>query len=165
MTVLLVDNDINLSNNDRLLTKASAITSLEKPSEVAAGNNHAPLFLNKVPCGFPSPADDFSEDSLNLNEYLIKHPKATFFARAEGHSMRDVGIADNDLLVVDRAMTPRQDAIVIIAVNGELMCKQLDLRNRQLLSANSAYAPIAITDDLDTLIEGTVIWVIKNMTR
>ncbi|WP_370980076.1 LexA family protein [Agaribacterium sp. ZY112] len=120
------------------------------------------LYSSKVPCGFPSPADDFSEETLNLSEYLIKHPASTFFARAEGESMHGAGINDGDLLVVDRAQPYVQGAIAIVSVCGELTCKQLDLKQQRLLAANSSFPPIPITEDLDTIIEGIVIWVIKN---
>ncbi len=122
-----------------------------------------PLFTDQVPAGFPSPADDYIENSLDLNDYLINHPSSTYFARAAGDSMLERGILDKALLVVDRAVEPRQGQVVIAAVNGELTCKILDIKNRQLLAANPAYAPIPINEDSDLLIEGVVIHAINSL--
>ena len=116
-----------------------------------------PLFLDKVPAGFPSPADDYMEKSLDLNEHLIKHPAATFYCRVSGDSMVGIGIHDGDLLIVDRALEPHQGDVVLAALNGELTCKLLDIRHKQLLSSNKHYPPIPIADHSDLVIEGVVI--------
>lgn len=115
-----------------------------------------PLFSAPVAAGFPSPADDYVEKHLDLNEYLVKKPAATYFARASGHSMKRLGIFDQDLLIVDRSLPPQQGQIVVVAVDGELVCKVLDLQGSRLLSAHPDYPPIPITEDMDTLIEGVV---------
>ncbi|MCZ7649295.1 MAG: translesion error-prone DNA polymerase V autoproteolytic subunit [Planctomycetota bacterium] len=81
--------------------------------------------LARVPAGFPSPADDHLEAPLDLNEHLIKHPAATFIVRASGDSMRDAGIHDGDLLIVDRSLSPRNGSIVVACVDGELTVKRL----------------------------------------
>ena len=114
------------------------------------------LYSDSVAAGFPSPADDYKEDALSLDEHLITHPAATYLAKASGDSMQGVGIFDQDLLIVDRSLTPRSGSVVVAAVDGELCCKQLDLVGRQLLSANVNYPPIAISDEQDLLIEGVV---------
>ena len=75
-----------------------------------------PSYAAKIPAGFPSPADDYMDKGLDLNEHLIKHPAATFFCRVSGESMRDVGIFDGDLLIVDRAIKPMQGNIVLAAI-------------------------------------------------
>jgi DNA polymerase V len=80
-----------------------------------------PLFSGKVSAGFPSPADDYIEKTLDLNELLIQKPAATFFVRAEGESMLGAGIHPNDILVVDRSIEPVPGKIVICALNGELV--------------------------------------------
>lgn len=115
-----------------------------------------PLYSFGVAAGFPSPADDYVERSLDLNEYLIKKPAATYFARAQGNSMVKLGIFDQDLLVVDRSATPQHGQVVVVALNGELVCKVLDLHRGRLLSANPDYPPIQITAEMDTLCEGVV---------
>ena len=84
-----------------------------------------PLFGSQVPAGFPSPADDHIEGKLDLNEHLIRRPAATFFVRAAGESMRDAGIFDGDLLVVDRGVSPQADDIVIAILHGDLTVKRL----------------------------------------
>ena len=115
-----------------------------------------PLFGSKVPAGFPSPADDHLDKTLDLNEHLIKHPAATFFCRVSGDSMQGVGIFDGDLLIVDRAITPAHGDIVLAALDGELTCKVLDKNGKRLLSSNRAYDPIPIPNDSVLIIEGVV---------
>ena len=129
-----------------------------KPIEGAQAPSRQPIpaFSSGVSAGFPSPADDYIESTIDLNEHLIKRPAATFFARANGDSLMEIGIKDGDLLIIDRSVTPSQNDVVVVALNGDMTCKILDLRNKQLLAANRGYQPIAINDDLDVLIEGVV---------
>ena len=84
-----------------------------------------PLFTSTVPAGFPSPADDHIEGKLDLNEHLVRRPAATFFVRASGESMRDAGIFDGDLLIIDRGVTPQPEDIVIAILQGDLAVKRL----------------------------------------
>ena len=121
-----------------------------------------PLFASRVPAGFPSPADDYIDQKLDLNTHLIEHPAATFFTRVSGHSMRDAGIHDGDLLVVDRALEPQDGRIVIAAVNGELTVKRLRIRKGQvwLMPEHPDYKPLLITEGLDCVIWGVVTRVI-----
>ena len=116
-----------------------------------------PLYASRVSAGFPNPADDYLEGTLDLNEHLIHHPSATFFARAEGNSMRERGIFSGDLLIVDRSLKPSNGQVVIASVYGELTCKILDIQQRRLVAANRQYPPIPITDDCDFSIEGVVV--------
>lgn len=117
-----------------------------------------PLFNSKVTAGFPSPCDDFIQKTLDLNELLIQKPAATFFVRAQGESMLDVGIHPNDILVVDRSIEPVSGKIVICALNGELTVKRLERENDgwKLKAENPAYADIAIHEELDMVIWGVV---------
>lgn len=121
-----------------------------------------PLYSNKVSAGFPSPADDYIECKLDLNEYVIQHPAATFFVRASGDSMKDAGIHSGDMLVVDRSLEATHGKIVIAAINGELTVKRLSQRagKIQLLPANANYPPIDITEEQDFIIWGVVTHVI-----
>lgn len=121
-----------------------------------------PLYLTRVPAGFPSPADDYLDRRLDLNEYLITHPAATFYCRVSGHSMKDVGIFDGDLLIVDRAVQPVNGSVVVANIEGELTCKILDTTKKQLLSANPDYPPYYIGDDTELYIEGVVIHSIRS---
>ena len=121
-----------------------------------------PLFTGKVAAGFPSPADDYIEKTLDLNELLVQKPAATFFVRAEGESMLGAGIHPDDILVVDRSIEPAPGKIVICALNGELTVKRLSSRDGRLILAaeNSAYPDIDIHDDIDMVIWGVVTSVI-----
>jgi len=112
-----------------------------------------PLFSSKVAAGFPSPADDYVEKTLDLNELLVQKPAATFFVRAQGESMLGAGIHPNDILVVDRSIEPVPGKIVICALNGELTVKRLERNNEQwqLKAENPAYPDIAIHEDNDVL--------------
>lgn len=122
-----------------------------------------PFFSASVAAGFPSPADDYIEAGLDLNEYLVKHPSSTFLARASGDSMTRAGILDGALLVVDKSLTPKNGSVVIAAVNGELTCKILDVEHRLLRAANPSYPSISLGDDTDLLIEGVVVHAINPM--
>jgi DNA polymerase V len=122
-----------------------------------------PVFSSSVPAGFPSPADDYIEAGLDLNEYLVKHPSATYLARASGDSMTKAGILDGALLVVDKSITPKTGHIVIAAINGELTCKILDIEHRLLRAANPSYPSVTLNEDLDLLIEGVVVHAINPM--
>ena len=124
-----------------------------------------PLFGHAVQAGFPSAADDFLEARLDLNEYLICHPSATYLAKAQGHSMTGRGIYDGDTLIVDRHIEPSHGDIVIAALDGELTCKILDKRQRMLVAANPAMSPIPIGDDSELIIEGVVIHSIRHHVR
>lgn len=124
-----------------------------------------PLYGCKVRAGFPSPADDYIESHLDLNSHLIQHPSATFFVRASGDSMIKAGIADGDLLIVDRSIEPCHGRIVIAAVNGELTVKRLYKKGGQtkLMPENDYYEPIAITEELELVIWGVVMHNIRSV--
>jgi DNA polymerase V len=115
-----------------------------------------PLYGHSVRAGFPSPADDYIEQSLDLTEHVIKHPAATYFVRAQGDSMVRAGIHNGDLLIVDRALAPVHGDIVVAALDGELTCKILDLRLKRLLSGNDLFPPIDLGADAELIIEGVV---------
>ena len=124
-----------------------------------------PLFGSKVSAGFPSPADDYVEKTLDLNELLIQNPAATFFTRVQGDSMIGAGIFHNDILVVNRALEATEGKIVICALNGELTVKRLMIENGQwyLQAENPAYPNIPLYEDLDLVIWGVVTNVIHNV--
>ncbi|MBV0934691.1 translesion error-prone DNA polymerase V autoproteolytic subunit [Marinobacterium sp. A346] len=125
-----------------------------------------PLFLESVRAGFPSPAQDYVERTLDLNELCIQHPSATYFVRAEGDSMIEAGIFPGDTLVVDRALTPTHNDIVIASLDGELTVKQLQTRPRvRLLPRNRAYPPIELHDDCTLDVIGVVTHVIHPLRR
>ena len=105
------------------------------------------LVKNKVKlisasAGFPSPAENYVEEKLNLNSYLIKNKESSFFVRVSGDSMINVGIFDNDILIVDRSLDPKRQSIVIVSIDGELVIKKLmkdQSKNYYLKSENSNY--------------------------
>lgn len=116
-----------------------------------------PFFAESCQAGFPSPATDYVEKTLDLNELCIRHPSATYFVRAEGESMVESGILSGDLLVVDKAETPAHGDIVVAAVNGEFTVKKLCTYPVLCLQPmNPAYQPIFMEPD-DLEIFGVVI--------
>ncbi|GAA5316117.1 MAG: hypothetical protein AseanaTS_13220 [Candidatus Pelagadaptatus aseana] len=121
-----------------------------------------PCYGTRVPAGFPSPADDYMPRKLDLNEYLIQHPAATFYCRVNGESMQDLGIMDGCLLIVDRAEQYQNGSIVLAAINGDITCKILDTGQRKLRSGNPKFPAIDIPEELDVIIEGVVIHAINS---
>lgn len=117
-----------------------------------------PIFLGRLPAGFPSPADDYLEGTLDLNHHLIKHPAATFFVRVTGDSMIGVGIHSGDLLVVDRSLEATDGHVIVAALDGELTVKRLSKQGQtiRLLPANPNYQPIEIQPQQDFEIWGVV---------
>jgi len=123
-----------------------------------------PLFSEAVSAGFPSPAQDYVEKNLDLNELCIKRPAATFFVRVEGDSMIQAGIHAGDILVVDRSVTAEHGDTVIVAIHGEMTVKQLELRPTvRLVPRNPAYPAIEIAEGTGLDIFGVVTNVIRNI--
>lgn len=125
--------------------KAEIIASVEL---TGADSPLLPLFESPVAAGFPSPADDFIERRLNLHSHLIRNESSTFFLRASGYSMKDAGILDGDLLIVDRSLPADHNRVIIAAFEGDLTVKRLVRRkNRVFLApANPDYPEIEITN-------------------
>lgn len=124
-----------------------------------------PLYLSKVSAGFPSPAADEFAESLDLNQYLIKHPSSTFLVKAQGDSMINAGITENDILIVDKSLTPTHGKIVIAAIDGLLTVKRLIKENGQfiLFAENPAYPPIKLKEGNEIVIWGVVTNVIHSV--
>lgn len=125
-----------------------------------------PLIEMPVRAGFPSPADDYLETKLDLTEYLIQHPSATYYIRAAGDSMIEYGIFTGDLLIVDRSLEPKTGDILIVAIDGELTCKRLATINGQafLVSGNPEFPPISLLNK-EVHIWGIVIHNIHSFRR
>lgn len=122
-----------------------------------------PLFSDLVPCGFPSPALDYVESRIDLNELMIPHPSATYFVKAAGDSMMNAGIEPGDLLVVDSARQAEHGSIVIAAIDGEFTVKRLQLHPIVMLKPeNPACRPIIISDEASLDIFGVVTYIIKS---
>lgn len=127
-----------------------------------------PFADSGIRAGFPSPAQDYVDRSLDFNRELIEHPSATFYARVIGDSMVEAGISEGDILVIDRAVTPEQNDIVVAYINGEFTVKYIDLsqlhrRRITLLPGNPKYPPIKVLDCEDFRVWGVVVKVIKNL--
>ena len=122
-----------------------------------------PLMAHRVPAGFPSPAGDYVERRIDLNQELVQHPEATFFLRAQGNSMIDAGISDGDTLIVDRAIEASHDHIVIAAVDGEFTVKRLWRHGGRvrLVAENPDFPPIELNDGQEMAIWGVVTHIIK----
>ena len=138
----------------------AVITDLYRPD--CSTSYSCPLFLVPVSAGYPSPADDFQEETLNLHEHLVKHEAATFFVRVQGDSMIGAGIHTNDLLIVDRALEPTDNSVVIAVVNGELTLKRISKKEGKLalVPDNGNYQPIPVTEATDFEVWGVVTHVI-----
>ena len=124
-----------------------------------------PLYASRIQAGFPSPADDAVETTLDLNRYLIKHPAATFFVRVSGDSMSQASIHAGDILIVDRSLSPKSGRIIIAVVDGELTVKRLKIYKDQyiLVAENPNYQSLVITAEMDFSIWGVVTTVIHSV--
>ena len=109
------------------------------------------FYASQIPAGFPSPAEDFMEKRLDLNDYLVKNQASTFLIRVKGNSMVNAGIFDGDLLVVDRSVEPADGKIVLGVLNGEFTVKRIVKKGKKLILApeNENYKPIEITEEMD----------------
>ena len=124
-----------------------------------------PLVSHRVSAGFPSPALDFMETSIDLNKVLVENKIATFYVQVEGNSLIDAGIQDKDILVVDRSIEPRNNKIAICLVDGEFTVKRIkvDADCLWLMPENPNYKPIKVTEENQLIIWGIVTYVIKKL--
>ncbi len=144
---------------------------LVKPSEIAifTPESKDSLYIdiagNPVHAGFPSPADDFLENKLDLNRALVRNPSSTFYARVSGDSMVDDGIDNEDILVVDKSVPPYEGCLAVCVLNGEFTLKRvkLDQEGISLIPANKKYKPIRVNEGSDFRIWGVVRYIIKKV--
>jgi len=117
-----------------------------------------------IKAGFPSPAQDFMDSAIDLNKELIKNPSSTFFGRVNGDSMKDLGIHNKDLLVIDKSLEVNSGKIAVCYIDGEFTLKQIKIEKDccLLLPANKNYPPIKVTEENDFLVWGILIHVIKS---
>ena len=122
---------------------------------------------NCISAGFPSPADDYLETTIDLSRELIRNPSATFLGRVRGLSMRDAGIDDNDILVVDRSLEPSDGRIAVCFLDGGFTLKRIRIRDGEvwLVPANSDFRPVRVTEDNDFTVWGIVTYIIKDMRK
>ena len=120
-------------------------------------------FSLRVPAGFPSPADDFLEENINLNEYLVKRPSSTFVMQVSGNSMDRAGILNGDHIIVDKSEKATSGKIVVAVVNGDMTVKYLQktASGYILKPANPNYPPIVLSEDNSPEIWGVVVGVVR----
>ena len=123
-----------------------------------------PLFGDSISAGFPSPADDYTEENIDLNEHLISNPFSTFFLRVKGESMINAGIKDNDLVIVDKSLIAKPGNIIIAMIDGEFTIKRLSIKNNELYlkAENNNYPNFILENHSDVQIWGVVIYSIHN---
>ncbi|MBO6960602.1 MAG: translesion error-prone DNA polymerase V autoproteolytic subunit [Prochlorococcus marinus CUG1438] len=123
-----------------------------------------PLLIDSVSAGFPSPADDYAEENIDLNEHLISNPFSTFFLRVKGDSMINAGIKDNDLIIVDKSLTAQLGNIIIAMIDGEFTIKRLSMKNNELYlkAENHNYPDFKFKNHIDVQIWGVVIYSIHS---
>lgn len=145
------------ARDDRSSSDSTLVVVARRPAD-ARGSCPRPLYLSHISAGFPNPADDYIEASLDLNEHLIKEEAATFFVRVAGGSMREAGIHDGDLLVVDRATEPSDGDVVIAALDGELTVKRYRCcgETPQLVPEAANHDPIPIEPGQELRVWGVV---------
>lgn len=124
-----------------------------------------PFVDSGISAGFPSPALDFVDQSIDLNKHLIKHPSATFCGRVKGVSLKNAGIDDGDLLIIDRSLQPTNGKIVVCFIDGEFTAKRIKITKKEvwLMPENEDYQPIKITEENNLVIWGVVTHVIKDV--
>ena len=141
--------------------------------KIIQGDFEKKLQLSLAPsimAGFPSPADDYQNDSLDFNRDLIRHPEATFYGKVEGDSMIEAGICNGDIAVIDRSLEPRHGDVVVGYINREFTIKYLDLTHKEdgyieLRPANKVFKPIRINENDEFEVWGVVVWTIKNWRK
>ena len=148
--------------DDLRLNKISESEELEFYSAETTTELKIPLFESGVSAGFPSPADDYLDLPIDLNEFLIKHPAATFYVRVKGNSMEGAGILNGDLLIVDRAEEPRNKSIVLGIIDGEFTVKRIKKKGSDLylMPDNPEFKPIKIDNNMDFQVWGVVTYVV-----
>ena len=123
-----------------------------------------PLLIDSVSAGFPSPADDYTEENIDLNEHLISNPFSTFFLRVKGDSMINAGIKDKDLIIVDKSLIAKPGNIIIAMIDGEFTIKRLSIKNNELYlkAENHNYPDFKFKNHIDVQIWGVVIYSIHS---
>ena len=123
-----------------------------------------PFFREGISAGFPSPALDFEDLKIDLNKYIIRNPSATFFGRVKGDSLKNAGIQDGDLMVIDRSARALHNKIAVVFLDGEFTAKRIQKKGAEvwLMPENKAYQPIQVKPDDQFVVWGIVTYVIKS---
>lgn len=146
---------MKIQNNNAVLTIQN----------IKQGNIQLEFVAEGISAGFPSPADDYKNKRISLDEELVKDKSTTYYARVSGESMIGAGLDNNDLLVIDKSITPRDGKIAVCCVDGEFTVKRLKITEDcfYLMPENDNYKPIKVTKDKQLLIWGIVTYVIKKV--
>lgn len=123
-----------------------------------------PFFATRISAGFPSPAEDYKEDPIDLNSYLMGNPTATYLVRVVGDSMIDVGIFEDDMLVVDKSQKAKSNDIVVALLEGEFTTKRYVQEGNKyyLVAENKMYKPIELTEEMNFRVWGVVVGLARN---
>jgi DNA polymerase V len=151
-------------NKIMAVQKVHATEKLEIYSAITESSLELPVVSGGISAGFPSPALDFIDLTIDMNRHLVKHPAATFYGRVKGDSMKDEGIHDGDLLVIDKSLEPADGKIAVCYIDGEFTIKRIRLEKNVcwLMPANDDYKPIKVTEDDEFLIWGIVTHLVKS---
>jgi DNA polymerase V len=157
---VIVKNTIDYMPRSKNKEKLIEIISAETSTELAL-----PLVETGISAGFPSPALDFANSTIDLNKYLIKNPSSTFYGRVRGNSLKDAGIDDNDILIIDRSLEPQDGKIAVCFIDGEFTAKRIKIKKNEiwLMPENKDYQPIRVTPENEFIIWGIVTYVIKKV--
>jgi DNA polymerase V len=144
---------------------SDVVDSLNQLAKINPTNITLPLYGSSVSCGFTSPAEDHIENQLSLDDYLVSNPEATFFVRASGNSMIGAGIFDGDLLIIDRSLDVKNNAIVLAIVDTEFTVKRFVKSGDQivLVAENDDYEDIHVRSDQTMMVWGVVVHVIHHL--
>lgn len=147
------------------MTKSEVSLEILRPD--LSNHTSLPFAEMGVQAGFPSPAQDYMSESIDLNHELIRHPASTFYARVEGNSMIDEGIAPGDILVIDRSIEPADGDLAVCCLDGDFTLKRITLRQGQiwLIPSNDAFDPILVTPECRFEVWGVVTYTIKQHHR
>lgn len=145
------------------LSKIHTTNLLDIYSASTEINLTLPLIDKGISAGFPSPAQDFIDIAIDLNKELIKNPSATFYGRVKGESMKDVGINNGDLLVIDKSLEPKDGKIAVCYIDGDFTIKRIKIDEDccWLIAENIDYKPIKVTAENEFIVWGIVVHVIK----
>ncbi len=146
-----------------MLRKLHKTDTIEIYTALLDTNLDLPYAEQGISAGFPSPADDFLDISIDLNKELIKNPSATFYGRVKGDSMKDAGLENGDLLIIDKSLEPIDNKIAVCFIDGEFTVKRIKMEADTiwLIAENKEYQPIKVTADNEFVIWGIVTTVIK----
>lgn len=130
-----------------------------------SNTNFKLMLVPEIRAGFPSPAEDFQDQSIDLNKVLVRNPSSTFYARVKGYSMRDANIDDGDLLIIDKSVAATNGKIAVCYIDGEFTVKRIKVESEccYLVPANSDFNPIKVTSENNFLVWGVVIHIIKSL--